>query len=472
VRVNVNQPLDPAGVIYDADTLEPIEGATATLLGPDGAPLPDVCFVDASQQNQVTGSNGFYQFFVVPGADEACPVTETLYELQITLPDGSQPVYAFQPERTPLDATTCEIDAVPGLICEVNASNQPPAALFFDTFLIESGDRDIVHNHIPVAVAASASPVSVTKTTRNVTATTGSVIAYTITVMNDQAVDIRAIDIADTPPAAFTYVVDSARIGGVAVEPRMDGARLIWDDLALAAGETLEIDLAMVVGAGATVGDYVNLANALDPLTGQVRSNVAEARVRIVPDELFDCSEVIGQVFVDTNGNGVQNEGEPGLAGVRVATVQGLLITTDEFGRYSIPCAATPADAIGSNFIVKLDERSLPSGFEMTSENPRVIRLTQGKMSEANFGVAAPRIVELVVTDNVVTGDGETLREEFSDEIDQLIEVLLEAPSLLTLIEMGEAPEGQMALVRRIIEERWDAQGGSGDLMITMQRAN
>jgi hypothetical protein len=103
---------------------------------------------------------------------------------------------------------------------------------------------------------------------------------------------------------------------------------------------------------------------------------------------VFDCSELLGKVFEDTNRNGYQDEGEPGVPGARVATVNGQLVTTDQFGRYHIACAAVPDARIGSNFVLKLDTRSLPLGWEPTTDNPRSIRLTRGKFGELNFGVA------------------------------------------------------------------------------------
>src|SRR5437899_7814179 len=37
----------------------------------------------------------------------------------------------------------------------------------------------------------------------------------------------------------------------------------------------------------------------------------------IFPDQTFDCTDVFGKVFNDVNRNGVQNNGEDGLPGVR-----------------------------------------------------------------------------------------------------------------------------------------------------------
>ncbi|MCK4867040.1 MAG: hypothetical protein KAT39_03240, partial [Alphaproteobacteria bacterium] len=110
--------------------------------------------------------------------------------------------------------------------------------------------------------------------------------------------------------------------------------------------------------------------------------------------------------------NGYRDEGEPGVPGVRIATARGLLITTDAFGRYHIACATVPNEERGSNFILKVDERTLPAGYHATSENPRVVRLTRGKAVRANFGVAPGRdgrvsVVEAPAND-VAAAEGET----------------------------------------------------------------
>ncbi|NJS15530.1 MAG: hypothetical protein HC788_14200 [Sphingopyxis sp.] len=71
--------------------------------------------------------------------------------------------------------------------------------------------------------------------------------------------------------------------------------------------------------------------------------------------------------------------------------MNGQLVTADAHGRYHIACAAVPNGQIGSNFVLKLDMRSVPVGFAPTSDNPQSIRLTRGKLSELNFGVQRPQ---------------------------------------------------------------------------------
>ena len=151
-------------------------------------------------------------------------------------------------------------------------------------------------------------------------------------------------------------------------------------------GEAATIKLLLVVGSGVQPGEYDNQAFVLS--NGVRISNIATATVRIIPDPVFDCSDIIGKVFDDANKNGYQDKGEDGIAAVRLATVNGLLVTTDDYGRFHVACADIPDEERGSNFIMKLDERTLPSGYRITTENPRVVRMTRGKMTKLNFGAS------------------------------------------------------------------------------------
>src|SRR5690606_8905431 len=102
----------------------------------------------------------------------------------------------------------------------------------------------------------------------------------------------------------------------------------------------------------------------------------ARAAVEILAEHVFDCGDIIGRVFDDLDRNGYPDAGEPGLPGVRLATLKGWLVTTDRHGRFHVPCAQMPDPRHGANFIMKLDTRTLPTGYAPTSENPRSIRLT------------------------------------------------------------------------------------------------
>ncbi|MCR4266713.1 hypothetical protein NUU27_11030, partial [Nitratireductor sp. ZSWI3] len=198
---------------------------------------------------------------------------------------------------------------------------------------------------------------------------------------------------------------------------------------------------------------------------GEVVSRVASAVVEVVVEAVFDCGDILGKVFDDKNRNGYQDAGEPGLAGVRVATVKGLLVTSDQHGRFHVACAELPDQRIGTNYILKLDPRSLPSGYRLTSENPRVVRLTAGKASEFAFAAALGRVVRLDLTAAAFEGGSAALRPEWQARLGQVLALLDKEPSVLRLAyaEAGGSKSlarKRLGLLRRQLEEEWRSLGG------------
>ncbi|MCB1686226.1 MAG: hypothetical protein KDI31_17140, partial [Pseudomonadales bacterium] len=94
---------------------------------------------------------------------------------------------------------------------------------------------------------------------------------------------------------------------------------------------------------------------------------------------------IIGKVFHDLDGDGLQGAGERGIAGVRLATLEGLLVETDAQGRYHIADVDTGRADRGANFMIKLDALSLPEGLDARRVLRQVVRLTPGLMTRINF---------------------------------------------------------------------------------------
>jgi hypothetical protein len=158
--------------------------------------------------------------------------------------------------------------------------------------------------------------------------------------------------------------------------------------------------------------------------------------------------------------NAYQDKGEKGLAGIQVATARGLRVTSDKHGRFHITCALVPNETRGSNFIMKLDDRSLPSGYRVTTENPRVQRATRGKMIKFNFGVALHRVVKLDLADGVFEQGTTVLRPQWRSRIDMLLSELVKSASILRLSYLGENEtesevDDRLDAIEEIISERW-----------------
>ena len=162
---------------------------------------------------------------------------------------------------------------------------------------------------------------------------------------------------------------------------------------------------------------------------------------------------------------------------MRLATPNGLLIVTDKFGRYSIACGAIPDAKIGSNFLLKLDTATLPTGYRVTSENPRVVRLTQGKLTKLNFAAANMRVIRLEVTDASFADGGERPLPATVRSLGSLLPLADEEPSLLRIVYAGPAVDH--ALVRRrleglesLIDSAWAARPRSNPLAVETRIIN
>jgi len=384
--VDQNQPIDPSGVIYDSVTRAPVSGATASLLDNAGNILPAICLVDPSQFNQLVGASGDYRFDIVPGAAPQCPVGESNYRISIAPPAG----YSFistvlLPQTGALNPTGL---SNPYLVSSSFVAPTDAAPVYYLDFRLASGDPNVINNHIPLDPFLTRTPLIVTKTSSKRTANVGDVVPYEITVRNNEGVQRAGVTVVDILPPGMKYVLGTASVNGAPQEPVVSNRQVAWSGQVIPANGSVRYNLTLVVGAGVTGGEKVNTGLAQSGPDNQPISNRGTAVVSIVPSAVFDCSELLGKVFEDKNRNGYQDEDEPGLPGARLVTVNGQLITTDAEGRYHIACAAVPDARIGSNFVLKLDTRTLPLGWEVTTDNPRSIRLTRGKFGELNFGVA------------------------------------------------------------------------------------
>jgi len=287
--------------------------------------------------------------------------------------------------------------------------------------------------------------LTITKTTPLLDVAVGQLVPYTITLTNVLGGAIQGVNLIDRIPAGFRYVKGSARIDNTPAEPAVNGLQLTWSNLNFVGGGHHSIVLLLAVGAGVGEGEFVNRAQAFAGVGGNPISGVATATVRVVPDLTFDCTDVIGKVFDDVNGNGHQDPGEKGLPGVRVITTRGLAAVTDQYGRFHITCAITPLEGRGSNFALKLDERTLPSGYRSTTPQVLVERATRGKALRYEFGASIHRVVSLDLSDAAFEPGGVDLRLQWQPRIDLLLAELRKGRSVLHLSYLADVEEPLLA---------------------------
>ncbi|MEL6216278.1 MAG: OmpA family protein, partial [Pseudomonadota bacterium] len=144
-------------------------------------------------------------------------------------------------------------------------------------------------------------------------------------------------------------------------------------------------------GRGDTQPVATNATPAGMALNRRVEIGVIYERDERVDYEVTEMGEPepTDQMRVTIVNDGLQ---EPGIAGVRLATVEGLVIETDAQGRYHIAAVDGGFMERGRNFIVKVDPATLPRDSQFTTENPRVKRITQGLLNQFDFGVRMPQL--------------------------------------------------------------------------------
>jgi len=480
-------PITPNGVVYSSLLRIDVAGATLQLLDAGtGTPVAPACFTDPQQQGQQTRGDGRYKFDLVFGDPSCLPGGDYLIDVAPPATGYVAGPSTLIPPVT--DAATAAFDtpscgsgpddAVPATVnhCEVQASALAPAVsvpagsagtnhylhLTFNA-LLGDPSAQIFNNHIALD-PDGANILGLSKTTPKLNVSVGELVPYEIVVSNPLSTALTDVTVVDRFPAGFRYIEGSARIDGVEQEPVRVGRELTWTGLTVAARTQQTIVLLLAVGAGVTEGEFTNTAEAIDGPSGIPISSAAAATVRVVADPDFDCTDVLGKVFDDRNLDGQQDAGEQGLSGVRLLTPRGLQATTDAHGRFHITCAIVPHERRGSNFVLKLDDRSLPAGHRLTTPVTQVKRATRGKALRFRFGATIHRVVGLDVADSVFEPNGTDLRVHWQPRIDLLLEQLRAEPSLLRLTYTAEKEgrdlvEARLRSLEKTIARGWRAEG-------------
>ncbi|MFD2173431.1 beta strand repeat-containing protein [Rhodobacter lacus] len=220
--------VDPSGVIYDAVTRSPIEGATVTLLF-NGAAVPDSWLASTGDANNVvTGADGLYSFLL------QSPAQSGTYTLQVTAPGYET--------STLLPAQTSALVPAIGLGVEavVPFSSAPATGqetTHYLAFVMSFPDwtnsaalsKGVIHNHIPLDPAGVATALRLTKTADvsdlSSPAQVGDVIRYTITAENGGALPLTA-PVLDDPLTTDEALVTKA---GVSDDGVLDpGETWVW----------------------------------------------------------------------------------------------------------------------------------------------------------------------------------------------------------------------------------------------------
>ncbi|MBW8311506.1 MAG: tandem-95 repeat protein [Rhizobium sp.] len=330
----------------------------------------------------------------------------------VTAPDqavaGSQaspvvvPLYGVSTSTgVPLDPGSVQIVAPPahGTVV-VNADGSAtyvpdPAFHGTDAFEYRVCDQSVPTpvcdtGRVVITVEMAAPQLRLAKSTPATTVRIGDYVRYEVVVENTGIAPATSVTVVDVPPAGFSYVEGSLTVQDAdGVHGLAGTSPLRVTGVDIPAGGRATIGYLLRVGAGVGPGEHTNVVSAIDT-TGSAVGNIAKIGVTLEGDPMVEESLVLGTVFLDANGDGRQQPGEPGLAGVRLATVEGLVVETDVRGRYHLAGLDGGNPLRGRNAILKVDVATLPPGSRFTTPNPLVRRITPGLPVRFDFGVQLP----------------------------------------------------------------------------------
>jgi uncharacterized repeat protein (TIGR01451 family) len=254
---------------------------------------------------------------------------------------------------------------------------------------------------VTVTISGNTLVARLLKSVANPMIKIGGLARFTVRAENTSDLPITNAMLINGIPAGFSYVAQPIVVthdngaGGVpgagapGDEALVSTNPLIISGIDIPPGGSATYSFYLRAGASVLGGMYESDA-ILMTTDGVALTNEASAQVMLEVDPTESESLIVGSVFADDNGNGVQDKGEHGLPGVRVGSVEGLVTETDGYGRYHLVGIAPSSSTRGSNFILKVDAATLPPGASFTTPNPRVRRITAGLPTRFDFGVKLP----------------------------------------------------------------------------------
>ena len=300
--------IEPGGYVFDSITNEPVFGATVELFsaGSNGA---------AALQTTTTDQNGFYSFDAVP---------QGTYTILVTPPA----VYVFPSIYTSFDGYQRTVSS---------------DASYGTTFTFDGGPLGDID--VPVDPADRLA-LTLDKTANRDEVRRGEYVVYTIQANNLTGQGLTNAQVEDRLPPGFIYIEGSSAIDGVRAEDDPEGSpgrTLTFPIGTVKPNSTVELEYTVRIAPTAGQGRRINSAilTGVQARTGvRLTSQPGRAIVRVDDrgSVFADEAAIIGRVFLDINGDGVQDgdDLEPGIPGVKLVTSNGLSVVTDEEGRYSL----------------------------------------------------------------------------------------------------------------------------------------
>ncbi|PJK13998.1 hypothetical protein CO613_08425 [Lysobacteraceae bacterium NML07-0707] len=234
----------------------------------------------------------------------------------------------------------------------------------------------------------------------------GDVVLYTIRIRNaNQTAAALQPVLVDRLPAGFLLLGESAAVSGAKLlsVTGAPGSVLRMQLDAIAPGAEAIVQYRVRLSVGAQQGDGINRAHMECPMAQAgltICSNEDQWQVKPRGGVFSSEGCVVGQIYVDANGNSLKDREELGIPGVRMYFQDGTYMISDVEGKYSY-CGLRPV-----THVLKVDGRTLPRGSRLVTSSSRnagdanslFIDLKAGELHRADFieGSASNEVLEQV----------------------------------------------------------------------------
>lgn len=242
---------------------------------------------------------------------------------------------------------------------------------------IESNETRVGENIVPLRIV---------KTADRAAAEPGDVVVYRLLITNPSSRAATPLTVTDQLPRGLIYVANSLR-----TTPQQPTQQVTTDSnltltfATLEPGASVSIAYGVLVTPDALRGNGRNVAQASAPGFAPV---TAPFQLTIRPGIVSDCGTILGRVFVDSNFDGQQQPGEPGVPNAVIFMDDGNRILTDPDGLFSL-ANVLPGYRVGTLDLYSLPGYTLAPNLYRIEENSasRFVRLSPGGLGRMNFAV-------------------------------------------------------------------------------------
>jgi uncharacterized repeat protein (TIGR01451 family) len=359
--------VDPFGTVFEASTGSSIAGAALSLLtGPPPGPLlPLIPAGGAGAPPNIDNLNPFV-------SDPAGRYSFLLDAAQIGAP-GAAATYYLHAVRANFLSRVVRIDVEPSPASTVAAPLYTVTLSALDTLpLAPPGTMSLVPGPVVIPDVGAVgfnlpmfpdTPLTLIKTADRSHAMLGESIGYRVEVFNGGAAAVLGLTLDDQLPQFVDLVEGVSRVtfagATTPIEPAQAGRTVTFPLGDLPAGEGIVVSYRARIAPGAPAGPVANLATVSGTLpTGDPTGAGPVQAVVLVRLGIFSFQQVlIGRVFEDVDGDREFGAGDPPLPGVRLVLDNGMSVTSDSEGLYSLPSVPEGARMIA------LDRTTYPPGY-------------------------------------------------------------------------------------------------------------